>query len=143
MKEIRTEVRIEAGAEKVWNTLTDFSNYPQWNPFMKYLKGKPAVGAKIEVRLVPPGSKGVIFKPTVLRYEKNKELRWLGHTGIPGLFDGEHIMELISEQGNVTRFVQREKFYGVLVPFLINALNHGTKSGFVAMNEKLKQICET
>lgn len=142
MKEIRTEIRIEAGADKVWGILTDFDRFPEWNPFMRYLKGSPAEGAQIEVKMVPPGSKGFIFKPTVLRFEKSREFHWLGHTGLPGLFDGEHIMELSGNPDGSTQFVQREKFTGILVPLLSASLDGGTKSGFEAMNQKLKQLCE-
>jgi uncharacterized protein YndB with AHSA1/START domain len=38
MKEIRTEILINAQAYKVWKALTDFNSYPSWNPFIKYLK---------------------------------------------------------------------------------------------------------
>ena len=61
MKEIRTEIQINASASAVWNVLTDFRAYPDWNPFMVYLKGKPAVGERIEVKMVPPGSKGMVL----------------------------------------------------------------------------------
>lgn len=142
MKEIRTEIRIEAGAEKVWKILTDFDRFPEWNPFMRYLKGAPTEGTQIEVKLVPPGSKGVIFKPKVLRFEKKQEFRWLGHTGLPGLFDGEYIMELAENPDGSTQFVQREKFTGVLVPFLSSSLDGSTKTGFELMNQKLRQLCE-
>ena len=30
------------------------------------------------------------FRPEVLRCEPGRELRWLGHFLVPGLFDGEH-----------------------------------------------------
>lgn len=143
MKEIRTEILIKATTDSVWDILTDFSHYPDWNPFIKYLKGNPAERTKIEVKLTPHGTKGMIYKPKVLKFQKSKEFRWLGHTVIPGLFDGEHIFELIDNQNGTTTFIQREKFYGILVPFLKKMLDNGTKAGFEAMNKKLKQICET
>jgi uncharacterized membrane protein len=34
MKEIHTEIEINAPAEKVWRVLTDFAAYPEWNPFV-------------------------------------------------------------------------------------------------------------
>ena len=91
--------------------------------------------------MVPPNSNGMIFKPTILKFIPNKELRWLGHTFIPGLFDGEHIFELISNNDGTTTFIQREKFYGILVPLLKNSLDN-TKDGFDSMNKKIKEICE-
>src|SRR5208337_3854746 len=35
MKEIHTEIEINAPAEKVWKVLTDFAAYPEWNPFVR------------------------------------------------------------------------------------------------------------
>ena len=143
MKEISTEIRINASVSKVWEVLTNFSAYPNWNPFMLYVKGEPKEGAQIEVKMVPPGSKGMIFKPTVLKFDKGKEFRWLGHTFFSGLFDGEHILELVDNRDGTTTFIQREKFSGILLPLLKKSLDNGTKAGFEAMNKKLKQVCET
>ncbi|SMC23434.1 hypothetical protein SAMN02745134_01918 [Clostridium acidisoli DSM 12555] len=142
MKEIRTQIIINANVNKVWAILTDFDAYPNWNPFIKYFKGIPREGNRIEVKMVPPNSKGMIFKPTILKFVPNKELRWLGHTFISGLFDGEHIFELIYNNDGTTTFIQREKFYGILVPLLKNSLDN-TKAGFDEMNKKIKEISET
>jgi uncharacterized protein YndB with AHSA1/START domain len=35
MKELHTEIEIDASAERVWDILTDFASYPQWNPFIR------------------------------------------------------------------------------------------------------------
>nr|WP_145405500.1 SRPBCC domain-containing protein [Paenibacillus xylanexedens] len=143
MKQIRTEILINMPAHKVWEVLTHFEAYPDWNPFMVFLKGKVEEGAKIEVKMVPPGSKGMIFKPKVLKFQQNKEFRWLGHTMFPGLFDGEHIFELVDHQNGTTTLIQRENFRGILVTLLQKSLDKGTKAGFEAMNKKLKQVCES
>ncbi len=50
-KEIRTEIHIHATPSKVWQVLTDFSSYPEWNPFVKSLTGTVAIGQKIKVTL--------------------------------------------------------------------------------------------
>ena len=34
MKEIITETIVDTKPEKVWEVLTDFENYPTWNPFI-------------------------------------------------------------------------------------------------------------
>lgn len=51
MKQIETRVVINASPEQVWATLTDFQAYPDWNPFIVKLKGKPAVGTTLEAHL--------------------------------------------------------------------------------------------
>lgn len=126
----------------VWTVLTDFTRYPEWNPFISYLHGKPEKDARIEVKMVPPNSKGMVFKPKVLTFQQGTEFTWIGHFVFPGLFDGKHIFELKRLSNDTTLFIQREKFYGILVPFLKNSLDRSTKSGFEAMNKAFKNISE-
>ncbi len=79
----------------------------------------------------------MIFHPEVKRLEPNQEIAWLGSLFIRGLFDGEHHLSVESIQPNRTRFIQRESFSGILVPFLGNLLRD-TQKGFEQMNEALK-----
>ena len=142
MKKIITEIEIHAPAEKVWAILTDFGKYPDWNPFIKSVDGIIKTGSKFKVTLQQPDSKTMIFTPKCLKFEKNKDLRWLGHLLLPGLFDGEHIFELIEIDGSNTRFIQRENFKGLLVPVFWKQLNTKTRRGFEMMNEKIKELAE-
>ncbi len=141
-KEIITEININATPEKVWNILTDFENYPNWNPFIKSLSGNVAVGKKINVKLEPPGSKTMAFVPTVLAFDKNKEFRWLGHLLFKGLFDGEHSFQITDNGNGTTTLKQSEKFNGVLIPLFKKMLDTNTVDGFNQMNQKLKELAE-
>ena len=142
VKEIKTEIVIKATPEKVWAILTDFDNYPNWNPFIKSIKGQVAVGNKIIARLEPPKAKGMTFKPSVLIFDANKEFKWLGHLLFPGLFDGEHKFELFDNGNGTTNFRQSEKFKGLLVPLFKKMLDNNTTNGFNLMNQKLKELAE-
>jgi hypothetical protein len=79
----------------------------------------------------------------VLAVEPGRELRWIGHLGIPGLFDGQHIFELKPSEGGKTTFVQRELFRGILLPFLAGMLRSETARGFSEMNQSLKVRAES
>lgn len=136
--EISTHIRIEATPSQVWQVLTDFNNYPEWNPFVRSLTGQPKVGEQIQVELQPPGGKAMTFRPRVLAFNQNKEFRWIGHLGFKGVFDGEHIFELHDNGDGSTTFVQRERFKGILVPFLKKMLNGSTRQGFIQLNEALR-----
>jgi hypothetical protein len=141
-KEITTAVVIKAEPGKVWNILTDFTNYPQWNPFIRSIKGQVQVGNTITARIEPPQAKGMTFKPVVLVFEPNKEFRWKGKLLVNGLFDGEHSFELIDNRDGTTTFIHKEKFSGLLVPLFKNMLDHNTRAGFNAMNHSLKLKAE-
>jgi hypothetical protein len=143
MKDLHSEIEIDAPAERVWHLLTDFASYPQWNPFIHSIRGQPIRGEGLEVRIEPPGGRGMTFKPKVLNAEDNRELRWLGHLLVPGLFDGEHSFTIESLEENRVRFVQREAFKGLLVPlFFARSLETNTQRGFEQMNRALKERAE-
>jgi hypothetical protein len=140
VRELRREVQIAAPPERVWAVLTDFSAYPDWNPFIRRISGEAAVGARLEAHLEPPDGRGITIKPTVVRAEPSKELAWLGRFGLPWIFDGEHHFEM-EERDAGTSFVQREEFSGLLVPLLGGVLGK-TQRGFEQMNVALKQRVE-
>ncbi len=140
--QLKTQIAINATPQKVWSVLTNFANYPIWNPFIKELTGNVTVGSKIKARLQPEGQKGMVFTPKVLVFETNKKFSWQGHFIIPGLFDGEHIFELIDNGNGTTTFIQRENFKGILIPMLKKMIDGPTKQGFEAMNQKLKELAE-
>ena len=143
MKELHSEIEIYASAERVWRLITDFPSYPDWNPFIRRITGEPTSGEHLDVRIEPPGGRGMTFKPTVLNAEPNRELRWLGHLLMPGLFDGEHSLTIQPLEEHRVRFVQREVFRGLLVPLFARSLDNNTKRGFEDMNHALKERAET
>ena len=142
MKELHTQIEINASAERVWHLLTDFPSYPQWNPFIRRISGELTTGERLEVRLEPPESRGVTIRPKVLNAEPNHQLRWLGHLYVPGLFDGEHSFVIQPLEEKRVRFVQREAFRGLLVPLFARSLDNSTLRGFKEMNGALKERAE-
>jgi hypothetical protein len=139
---LRTEIDIAARAERVWDVLTDFAAYPRWNPFIRQVEGVLAPGARLRVRIRPPGGRAMTFRPTVLRLEDGRHLSWRGRTFLPGLFDGEHTFDLEPAAGDHVRLVHGETFRGLLVPLLARTLRTTTRQGFEAMNAALKKRVE-
>ena len=142
MKELKTTIEISSTPGKVWKVLLDFDNYPEWNPFIKRIQGKPGVGKKIEVRIHPPGQRDMMVKPIILKLEKNKELRWIGHLFFPGIFDGEHVFVIEKLENSNVLFRHEEKFTGLLVPIFWKSLYQHTRIGFIEMNQALKERVE-
>ena len=138
MKELRTEIEFEGTPQEVWDVLADLPAYAEWNPFIKKIDGEARTGAKLEVRMEPEGERAMTFRPTVLSAEPGRELKWLGHLLVPGIFDGEHRWLIEDAGSGKVRFTQSERFGGILVPFLWKKLRDGgTAKGFRAMNEAL------
>jgi len=139
---LHSETAIYAGPERVWEILTDFRAYPEWNPFIPRITGSLETGSRLDVQLQPPGGRGVRMRPTVQAVEPSRELRWLGHLGIPGLFDGEHRFRIEAVGADRVRFVQEERFTGLLAPLVLRFVERSTQQGFEAMNQALKARAE-
>ena len=142
MREIRTEIEIAAAPERVWEILTNFSSFPEWNPYIRSASGEIGRGERLEVYLQPSEGCGMTFRPTVLNVDPGCEFRWLGHLLIPGVFDGEHVFEIEPAADSGVRFVQRETFRGLLAPLLLRLLENDTRRGFQEMNQALKTRVE-
>lgn len=141
-KKINTEILINATPARVWSILTDFEQYPAWNPFIPSITGELITGSKLLVNIRPPGKKYMRLTPTVLTCDVNKELSWLGHVFFKGILDGEHKFNLLDQGNGTTIFSQSEIFSGVLLPIFWKQFKDSTIKGFEEMNTRLKELSE-
>ena len=139
--QVRTELEIDAPPERVWQVLTDFPAYHEWNPFITSVAGELRAGAELTVTLSPPESDEATLRPKLLVCEEPRELRWLGHLYFKGLCDGEHYFLCQETSDGRTRFVHGENFAGFLVKYVTRRLMYVTR-GFVYMNQALKSRVE-
>ncbi|MEV6839566.1 SRPBCC domain-containing protein [Streptomyces sp. NPDC051133] len=143
---LTASAEIDATPEEVWQVLTDFADYPRWNPFMTSARvtssgGRLTDGAHL--RIVMHDAHGdTTFTPRVQAAVPGRELRWLGKMGPGWIADGQHrfVIERIGP-GRV-RLTQSERFTGVAVPFVQGMLKSDTLPQFGAMNAALARRAE-
>src|SRR5215210_1413979 len=141
VRSISHTIDVDAAPEAVWRQLADTGAYADWNPFVRRLEGALEESARLEVAIHPPGGRAMTFRPTVLAARPGPELRWIGHLGMRGIFDGEHSFEIEPLDGGRSRFTQADRFSGVLVRPFAGSLEK-TRRGFEAMNTALKERAE-
>jgi hypothetical protein len=141
MRIIETEIDIAASASRIWQVLTNFPAYSQWNPFMTEIEGRPELGARLRVQICPPGRSAFTFRPTILVAAREWELRWRGRRFVPGFFDTEHDFQ-IRTHGQSCGFRQSEHFTGIMVTALGDDLFDAMRQGFEEMNAALKLLAE-
>ncbi|TVP62550.1 MAG: hypothetical protein EA343_10755 [Nodularia sp. (in: Bacteria)] len=66
---------MNASFETVWQILTNFDTYPQWNPFIREAEGEIKKGQKLTFCIQPSESGEMKLKPIILEAEPNRELR--------------------------------------------------------------------
>jgi len=141
MKELCTEIEIEATPDRVWQVLTNFDQYPEWNPFIQQAIGKAKVGEKVDITFHSE-SKVMTLHCIFIKAEPNKELRWKYHLILPALFSGEHSFIIEQTASNRIRFIDQEIFSGILVSSQAKDIDTNTRRGFEAMDKALKARAE-
>lgn len=139
--QLLTEVEINAPRKAVWDVLTHFQAYHEWNPFITTLMGPMKVGERISVTISPPESSDFRFTPVLLTYEEEKEIRWRGKMFASFIFGGEHYLTLHDVGNGRTRVVHGEEFEGFLLKFMKREMG-ATARGFALMNQALKRRVE-
>lgn len=89
--ELWSAIEISAAPERIWEILTGFAAYTDWNPFIRNIRGDLVEGGRITAEIHPSGSAGMTMRPVLLTVNPPRELRWRGHLLVRGLFDGEHV----------------------------------------------------
>jgi hypothetical protein len=141
MREVYTEITIDAPPARVWEMVTDLAAYKTWNPFIVESSGQAVLGERLTCRPRLGRKRIATFHPVVTQVEKERVFAWTGHVLVKGLADGVHIFELKPE-GDGTVLVHRQEFYGLLVPILWKIIERTAEKGFTLMNEALKKRAE-
>ncbi|OHD65920.1 MAG: hypothetical protein A2176_03605 [Spirochaetes bacterium RBG_13_51_14] len=138
-KTIYTDIIIHSPVDHVWEKFMNFPDYPRWNPFILKVNGEIKTGNTIEVVIKPKDREPMTFKPTIQAIEERALLQWDGKLFVPGIFTGKHTFEFITIDKNNTKFIHKEEFNGILVPFIDLT---PTRLGFESMNIALKYVVE-
>ncbi|MFB6177496.1 MAG: SRPBCC family protein [Halobaculum sp.] len=141
---VTASVEIDAPPERVWETLLAFDHYPDWNPLIRRIEGRPAVGRTIRAIIDQPMAPPLPLHATVTRFDPERELAW--ETNIPsaGLLTVTHRFRLRPiASGERTEFTQVEELDGSLGRAVPDRLIGFLADGFVEMNEALVRRVES
>jgi hypothetical protein len=140
MKTVGTEIEINAAPDQVWQVLTDYAGWSEWNPLLYRAVGRLAEGERVEIAFQGPGSKEVNARCTISKLEPQRAWSWTYSIISPLLFRGEHRFGVEPTGSGRTRFAHREAFKGLLVPLFVNEAE--TQRGFEGMDRALKARVE-
>jgi len=142
MREIRTEIEIDALPTKVWSILTDFDNWKNWNPIVNQVSGVASLGSELSVTMRgDDGKDGQKYMPIVTEFEEPKFFRWRGKMLAEFLFTNDKVFEL-EEISSGTRLIHKELFSGMLVPMFWSKFDKGVPPMLNSMNDALKILAE-
>ena len=142
MREIRTEIEIAAPPTKVWNILTDFDNWKNWNPIINQASGTASLGSELSMTMRgEDGKDGPKYMPIVTNFEDPKFFRWRAKMMAGFIFTNDKVFEL-EETGAGTRLIHKELFSGMMVPMMWSKFDEGVPPMLKSMNDALKRKAE-
>ncbi len=135
---IATSVEIAAPISRVWQVLTAFNDYGNWNPVLT-LQGAAIPGTRVRAR-AGRSSSGREFEAWVKIVEPPTRLVWEG--GDPEQFYGRHVFELAELDVGGTRLDNIETFSGKMTASVLEQHRDAIRSEFLAFNEALRAAAE-
>lgn len=143
-QDIYTEVTIDVSAEHLWRRLVGFDDYGDWNPYIKKAKGSIDPESELVLTLAPQDTAESDATYVVQDMVPQKLLKLRSNlAGVGFLFsmDYDWVLEELTPQR--TRFIQVQRYRGLLVPFVIQSLKTKTRQSLVHMNRALKNLAQT
>ena len=141
MKTIHLDTGVGAPAKIVWAVVDDLDNWQRWNPVMRG-EGSFELGARPQITIASPGADPLEMQPLIVHREEGKEVRWRRKLFIPGLFDAEFGMRVVSEDVGRCRFEQFGIFSGLFSNAIIARKSKAFEMAFQAMGRSLKREAE-
>jgi hypothetical protein len=142
MRQIQTHIDIDAPASIVWAILADFGTYDRWNPLIRGILGRPAIGRQIEIRLTLPSGAIVAARPTIVHLREEREMRWLERWATPGAFTSDRRFRIEQRSEGGVRFHHSELTRGIVLLLLDLRRRLRGRSDLDAMNRALKLRAE-
>jgi len=138
---LSVETEIAAPAAAVWEILTDFDAFPQWNPYLVEIRGAAGTGAKLDLVLSLPGGRERRREALVHRCVEGQQLCWRRKFLFSFIFQAEHQFRLLPLDPRCTRFTHTVVSTGWAVPYQTH-LRAKTQAAIMGMNRALKARAE-
>lgn len=137
-----TEKIIEKSSNKVWQTFTNFKDFPSWNPFIKRLWGKAKEGT---FAIVFDYYFKHIYLPNFVKIYKSKEpneICWRGGLVLlpKFLFHGDHQFLIVENNQGVSTFIHKCQLTGIFPKIFKIHIQSSIKRSQEEMMVKLREL---
>lgn len=138
---IEHNLEVNAPAETVWEVITDFPRYGEWNPFVVACETtlKPGEPIDMQVKLLgrPQHQQEII-----LDCEPGRGFSYRMKPVPPGALSSRRYHRIEALDGNRSRYHSRFELHGWLAPVVQGLLGGRLRTGFSGMSHGIRDRAE-
>ncbi len=142
MAAYRTTFAVDAPAARVWEVLSDFDHWEEWNPSVPSIKGEPRVGSTVALTLAMPGRPSAKVKAKLTEVVPERRLVWDGHIGADWLFAGHREFLIDPQPDGTALFTHVEDVSGLLFPLFRALMGGAIQRHHEGLNDAVKARAE-
>lgn len=131
-----------ATPEKVWEVLTDFDRWAEWNPSIPSIEGEPSIGSTVALTLAMPGRPAAKVKAKLTQVDPGRCLAWDGNIGSDRLFAGHREFLIEPQGGGTVHFTHIERVSGLLFPLFRVVMGDAIRRHHEDLNDAVKKRAE-
>jgi hypothetical protein len=138
---VEHRIGVQAPAEVVWEVVSDFSTWKDWNPLYRKAEGQMKIGTALTLEQHLPGEPPKVVAPIVQDWVPYEQLHWRS-TRLGGFVTAIRYLEIENMGPNNSTFSNGELFMGLLLRFVSREERRKLKAAFTEMGEAVRDRAE-
>ena len=138
---VEHRIGVQAPAEIVWDLVSDFSTWKDWNPLYRQAEGQLKIGTALTLEQHLPGEPAKVISPIVQDWVPYEQLHWRS-SRLGGFVTAIRYLEIENMGPNNSTFSNGELFMGLLLRFVSRDERRKLKAAFTEMGEAVRDRAE-
>jgi hypothetical protein len=132
---------VQAPAEIVWEVVSDFDSWKEWNPLYRKAEGQMKIGTALTLEQHLPGEPAKVITPIVQDWVPYEQLHWRSKR-IGGFVTAIRYIEIENMGPENATFSNGELFMGLLLRFVSRDERRKLRIAFTQMGEAVRDRAE-
>jgi hypothetical protein len=138
---VEHRIGVQAPAEIVWEVISDFATWNEWNPVHPRMEGELRIGTPLVVEVVIGDAPPATIQPVVQDWVPYEQLHWRTKR-LRGLVTAIRYIEIDRKGEESAIFSNGELFMGPLVRFVSRDERRRLRAAFTRMGEAVRDRAE-
>ena len=138
---VEHRIGVQAPAEIVWEVVSDFAAWHEWNPLYRKAEGQMKIGTALTLEQHMPGEPAKVIAPIVQDWVPYEQLHWRSKR-VGGFVTAIRYLEIENMGPSNATFSNGELLIGLLLRLVGRDERRRMKAAFTQMGEAVRDRAE-